>query len=183
MIERIQFQDLPQGLAERLAPRVKRLGYFGEFFQCAAHQPEALDAFMAFTEATQNALPKKLAEVVSLTVANWAGNAYERNQHERLSVRLGYGRDWVQAVNALAPAEQKLLAEDEKLVQATTLSVLNTQGRESAPLFADLVRVLGQAQAVAALMLIGRYFVHACFVNTLGLEPPVPSIFEDGFSG
>jgi hypothetical protein len=27
-------------------------------------------------------------------------------------------------------------------------------------------------------MLIGRYVTHALAVNTLGLKPPVPSIFE-----
>ena len=183
MIDRIAFEDLPESLAERLSPKVKRLGYFGEFFQCAAHQPEALDSFMVFTEALQDALPKKLVEVVSLTVANWCRNSYERNQHERLSVRLGYGRDWVGAVNALRPGEQPLLSDEERLVQELALSVLESQGHDTAPLFARLVEALGQEQAMAALMLTGRYFVHASVVNTLQLEPPVPSIFEDGFTG
>lgn len=183
MIDRVQFEELPPELAQRLAPRVERLGYFGEFFQCAAHQPDALDAFMMFTEALQNALPKKLAEVVSLTVANWAGNAYERNQHERLSVRLGFGRDWVAAVNVLSPGSQPMLADEEVLVQQLVLSVLETQGRGSAGAFRSLVAAIGQPQAVAVLLLTGRYFVHTSFVNTLELEPPVPSIFEDGFAG
>lgn len=182
-IDRVSFDELPPALAGRLEPRMKRLGYFGEFFQCAAHQPAALDAFMAFTEAVQDALPKKLVEVVSLTVAGWSGNDYEKNQHERLSIRLGYGREWVANVNALAPSSQADLAEDERLVQATVLSVLKTQGRDSADLFGQLVDVVGQEQAVAILMLAGRYWVHASFVNTLELTPPVPSIFEDGFTG
>ena len=33
------------------------------------------------------------------------------------------------------------------------------------------------------LMVIGRYVTHALIVNTLALKPPVPSIFEDGFTG
>ncbi|MCJ2187623.1 carboxymuconolactone decarboxylase family protein [Novosphingobium beihaiensis] len=182
-VDRIAFESLQEPLAGRLSPKVERLGYFGEFFQCTAHQPEALDAFMVFTEALQDALPKKLVEVVSLTVANWCRNSYERNQHERLSVRLGYGRDWVAAVGALRPEDQPLLSGDERLVQRTALSVLETQGHETAPLFARLVEVLGQQQAIAVLMLTGRYFVHASVVNTLQLAAPVPSIFEDGFTG
>jgi hypothetical protein len=33
------------------------------------------------------------------------------------------------------------------------------------------------AQAMAIAMLAGRYVAHARVVNTLGLQPPVPSIF------
>lgn len=45
-IARIELDDLPPPVATRLAPRVKRLGYLGEFFKCTAHQPEALAAFI-----------------------------------------------------------------------------------------------------------------------------------------
>lgn len=37
-------------------------------------------------------------------------------------------------------------------------------------------------QAVAVLMVMGRSTAHAIIVNRLGIGPPVPSIFEDGFS-
>ena len=30
---------------------------------------------------------------------------YEKNQHERLSVRKGYGRDWVEDVEKLEPED------------------------------------------------------------------------------
>ena len=39
----------------------------------------------------------------------------------------------------------------------------------------------GPEPAVAVMMVLGRYLVHALIVNSLGLAPPVPSIFEDGF--
>ena len=66
-----------------MRPRVERLGYLGEFFQCAANVPDALLAFDVFTAALKRALPDRVTEVVALTVATRLGNAYERHQHER----------------------------------------------------------------------------------------------------
>jgi alkylhydroperoxidase family enzyme len=180
-LSRIQFEELPPALSEELRPRVERLGYFGEFFQCAAHQPEALRAFMAFTEAGKKGLSDRLVEVVALTAASWMGSDYERNQHERLSVRLGFGRDWVQAVNALRPESEPGLSEEERQVQRLVLVMLETRGKGAGEQFERCADALGSGAAVAVLMVVGRYVVHGLIVNTLGLNPPVPSIFEDGF--
>lgn len=180
-LSRIQFEQLPEQLADELRPRVTRLGYFGEFFQCAAHQPEALRAFMAFTEAGKSGLDKRLVETVALTAASWMGSDYERNQHERLSIRLGFGREWVRAVNSLQPDSAKGLQEDERMVQRLVLSMLESRGKQAGDLFEVCVGTLGPEAAVAVLMVVGRYVVHGLIVNTLALSPPVPSIFEDGF--
>jgi alkylhydroperoxidase family enzyme len=102
-IPRLELDQLDPRVARVLEPRVKRLGYLGEFFKCAGHQPDALIAFMAFTEALKSALPDRLSEVVALTVAGVTGNDYEKHQHERLSVKLGFGADWVASVNRLDP--------------------------------------------------------------------------------
>jgi alkylhydroperoxidase family enzyme len=134
-IPRLEIAQLPAELAAAVQPRVRRLGYLGEFFKCAAHQPKALLSFMAFTDDLKEALADNLTEVVALSVAAWMGNAYERNQHERLCRKLGFTDDWIGAV--------------------------------------------GAAQAMAILMLIGRYVTHALIVNALELGPPVPSIFEE----
>ncbi len=184
-IPRLAYEDLPPGLAEALRPRVERLGYLGEFFRVAAHQPRALEAFVDFTEAAKEGLPKRLVETVALTCAVRLGNAYERNQHERLSVRLGFGRDWVAAVERLAPDTAPLLEPEERAVQRYLLAALDSHGHGEAAQdgFADLVMCLGHAHAVAVLLVAGRYLVHALVVNTLALAPPVPSIFEDGFAG
>jgi hypothetical protein len=183
LLERLEFAEFPPPLAAAIEPKMRRLGYLGEFFKCAAHQPQALQRFIEFTEAANDGVPKKLVEVVSLTAAAWMDNAYERNQHERLSVRLGFGRDWVAAVNALDPKDASVMSGDERDVQAFVLTVLNSKGRAAGPEFEQLVATLGAAQAVAVLMVLGRYVVHGLFVNTLALKPPVPSIFEDGFAG
>lgn len=182
-LPRIEFADLPAALAANLEPRVKRLGYLGEFFKCAAHQPHALASFIEFTETSQEGLSKRLIEVIALTSAACMDNAYERNQRERLCIRLGFGRDWVAAVNALQPEADSPLTLEERSVQHLTLTVLGTHGRSAGPLFEEAVQRLGPRLAVAVLMVIARCAAHGLIVNTLALEPPVPSIFEDGFEG
>lgn len=182
-LPRLEFAEFAPALAAALEPRVKRLGYLGEFFKCGAHQPEALTAFIEFTEACKGGLPNRLVEVVALSCAGWMGNDYERNQHERLCVRLGFGRDWVAAVNALKPDLSSPMTDEEREVQRLTLKVLDTRGKAAGELFEKAVERLGPERAVAILMVIGRYVVHGLFVNTLQLKPPVPSIFEDGFAG
>lgn len=182
-LPRLEFADFPPALAAALGPRVKRLGYLGEFFKCGAHQPEALTAFIEFTEACKGGLSSRLVEVIALTCAGWMGNDYERNQHERLCVRSGFGREWVAAVNTLKPDVPSAMTDDERQLQRLTLTVLDTRGKAAGDLYEKAVAALGPAQAVAVLMVIGRYVVHGLFVNTLQLKPPVPSIFEDGFTG
>lgn len=182
-LPRIELADLPDALAARLEPRVERLGYLGEFFKCAAHQPRALTAFIEFTDASQEGLSSRLIEVISLTCTIRMGNTYERNQHERLCVRLGFGRDWVAAVNACQPQADSLMTAEERAVQQLTLTMLETNGRATGDLFEETLRRMGPRLAMAILMTIGRGVTHSLIANTLGLEPPVPSIFEDGFTG
>jgi hypothetical protein len=63
------------------------------------------------------------------------------------------------------------------------LTVLESRGKLAGEMFEQCVSELGQKSAIAVLMVIGRYVVHGLFVNTLALAAPVPSIFDDGFSG
>ena len=164
MIRRIGFDDLDPALQEVLRARVERLGYFGEFFQCAAHQPEALVSLSALTEQLRGALPDDVAEIVALTVATVTSNDYERHQHERLSLKLGLSEEWVRSVVAL---------EEGGIVQRTVLDLLRDHGR-GADVDA-LATEHGDAFAVGVLLLIGRYLMHSTVVNALGLAPPVPS--------
>ena len=180
-IPRLEFDELEEGLAEVLAPRYERLGYLGEFFKCMGHQPRALRAFVEFTEAAKAALPGRLGELIALTVATKLGNDYERNQHERLSLRLGFGRDWVTAVEALNPESSEFLDGTERILQRYVLDALARHGRDTTDVLEPVIEAIGRHQAVAALMLMGRYVAHALIVNSLCIAPPVPSIFEDGF--
>lgn len=182
-VPRLALTDLPPGLASALTPRVERLGYLGEFFQAAAHQPALLMAFHEFTETGKSALGERLTEVVALTVATAAGNGYERHQHERLSVRLGYGRDWVTAVERLSPETEDTLTPEERDVQALALALVGGLGHGAGDQVDRVARRYGPGVAVAVLFMVGRYLVHGVIVNALSLAPPVPSIFEDGFDG
>lgn len=180
-ISRLSLDAMRPDLAEYLAPRVRRLGYLGELFQVGGHAPGVLLAFMQFTEALKDALPDRLAEVAVLTTATLMDNAYERNQHERLCVRLDFGRDWIGDVERLDPEHATLLSTAERAVQAYVMAAIATRGLDAKAEFERLAALLPPGQAVAVAMLVGRYITHALVVNTFRLAPPVPSIWDDGF--
>ena len=180
-IPRLTLNELSPELQEALHPRVNRLSYLGELFRCLGHQPEALLAFMEFTGASKGALDQRLVEVIALTVATMKDNHYERNQHERLSVRLRFGREWVAGVEALDPDRAGLMDKADKTVQRFVIATVEQDGKGVSELLNDVVDAFGHVQAVAVLMVVARYVTHAVMVNSLALDPPVPSIFEDGF--
>jgi alkylhydroperoxidase family enzyme len=177
MIPRLPFDALRPDVADMLRPRIERLGYLGEFFRCAAHQPAALTSFMAFTDDLKHALPDRITEVVALTVSTELGSAYERHQHERLSIRLGFGEAWVREVEARDP-DGATFTDAERCVQALTLAVVRRHGHGTAAELGRVVAAIGHEQAIAVLMLIGRYVTHAFMVNALELAPPVASPLE-----
>lgn len=181
-IRRLEMSELQEDLRELLRPRVERLQYLGEFFKCAGHQPQALCAFIEFTESAKKALPKSIVETIALTVAVDQDNSYERNQHERLSVRLGLGKEWIAAIERLDPDDAPLMGEDERIVQRYALSAVRTMGRGSAGHLEAVIDVLGPELAIAVMMVVGRYVVHTIIVKTLKLDAPVPSIWDDGFA-
>ena len=172
-IERLGLNDLPEPLRELLRPRVERLGYLGEFFQVAGHQPEALAGFVALTEALKQAMPASVTELVALTVSCELGNIYERNQHERLSLKLGLSIEWVADVERLAPRSAAVLDATERAVQALVLAMVRTIGREAADELAAVEVLLPTELVVGVLLTVTRYLGHAAVANTLGLESPV----------
>ena len=169
-VRRRSLADLPDDLASALRPRVERLGYLGEFFQVSAHQPDALISLNALTEQLRDALPDVAAETVALTVASATGNEYERHQHERLSLKLGFGEDWIRRVCAMNEPDD---------VQSTVLALLADRGHGARALVEQLARDHGDAFAVAVVLLTGRYVMHSMVVNAFELEPPVPSPLAD----
>jgi hypothetical protein len=175
MIPRLEASSWTPAVADALRARVERLGYVGEFFKCAAHQPSALVSFMTFTEDLKRALPDRLTEVVALTVSTVLENPYERHQHERLSLNLGFDAAWIRAVEARDPARASALTDAERAVQTLTLAVLERHGKHTSSELEAVVQAIGPEAAIAVLMLIGRYVTHALMVNALGLSPPVPS--------
>ncbi len=178
LIPRLPPEKLHPDLEAFLRPRVERLGYLGEFFQCTAHQPEALLSFLEFTDHLKHALPNNLTEVVSLTVAQLMNNRYERVQHERLSLKLGFGENWLREVLSLAGDGRGHLSEQEVLVQRLVVATINRKGHDVTPQLEPVIRSLGPAMTIAVLMLVGRYVSHALIANALNLAAPVPSPLE-----
>ena len=180
-IPRLAFDELESSLAHALQPRVSRLGYLGEFFRLMGHQPIPLRAFVEFTESAKAPLDKRIVEVIALTVATSENNAYERNQHERLSIRLGFEREWIAEVETLRPDHAERMHARERLIQTFVLSAVCGTAQETQVAFEAVVETVGYRDAIAILMVVGRYVAHAVMVRALGIAPPVPSIYEDGF--
>ena len=177
-IPRLSQEELHPELEAFLRPRIQRLGYLGEFFQCTAHQPKALLSFLQFTDHLKHALPENLTEVVSLSVAQLMNNGYERVQHERLSLKLGFSEDWVREVLSLSSNGQGALSKQELLVQRLAIAAIDRKGHDVVQELEPVVQSLGPAMTIAILMLIGRYVSHAMIANALNLAPPVPSPLE-----
>ncbi len=171
-IPRLSAKEMPPALASFLSPRIKRLGYLGEFFQCTAHQPEALLSFLEFTEHLKHALPSNLTEVIALSVAVLMENDYERVQHERLSLKLGFSEGWLREVLSLGGDSSGILSQQEWAVQQLVIAVAKRRGHNTTGEFEAVTRAIGPSEAIAVLMLIGRYMTHALIVNTLDLSPP-----------
>ena len=176
-ITRLEFDELAPEVKQVLRARVERLGYLGEFFKCAGHQPGVLAPFMQMTEALKHALPDRITEVGALTVAGIMGNDYERHQHERLSRKLGFADAWIAAVEQLDPASPAELSPEEAVVQRFILALVERKGKGVETEMEALTSELGPERAIAVLFLVGRYITHALIVNALNLAPPVPSIF------
>lgn len=168
---RIGFEQLPDELRTALRPRVERLGYLGEFFQVAAHQPEALHAFNDFTEALKRALDWRLVETIALTIASLTDNAYERVQHEHLALKLGMSEPEVRALVA-GTADRERFSDAELGAARLAREVAHARGGACTEAYASLEALVGPAVAVGCLMTATRYLAHATMSNTWGLRAP-----------
>ncbi len=174
-IPRIPFERLPEKLKQELDAKYRRLGYLGEFFQVAAHQPEALYHFNRFTETLKEALPQNVVELLALTLSSWSGNAYERVQHERLALKYDLSKDWIRAAETLEPDSAPLLSDEERAIQRLALAMAKTQGRGAQDAARACARFLDAPKLVAVMLTVGRYLAHSALCNTLQFAPPVES--------
>lgn len=180
---RISYEELPSALREQLRARVERLGYLGEFFQVAAHQPEALRHFVGWTEALKDALDWRLVEAIALTVAAETGNEYERVQHERLALKLGMSISEVRALTggaAAASARELGFSEAELAAVRLARQVVQARGGACTAAYEALEQQVGHAVAVGCLMTAVRYLAHSTLSNTWGVQAPVASPLAAG---
>jgi alkylhydroperoxidase family enzyme len=183
LIPRIEFEDFATDLKESLRPKVERLGYCGEIWQIGANAPQSMFQFCELTEALKSEIDMKLVELVALTTAGVMGNSYERNQHERLADSLGLGSEWIAQVNELQAETGSHMSEGECSVQKFAMAAIYRRGHDCQELFKEVVSHFGPEQATGILLSVGRCVMHAIFRNTLGLEPPVASLFAEDEGG
>jgi len=175
VISPLDFDEVDDELRNTLQPMVDRLGYFGDFFRYGAHAPAVLVDFMRMSGSLKVAIPPDLNEVAALTVCSKMGFAYERVQHEQLSLKLGFAADWVaklvgRASNAeLTPAQEAT----RQLARAT----IDNRPDVACKSLSSIVEECGQAVAVALLFQITRFQSICTIGNLLGMQPPVTSIF------
>jgi alkylhydroperoxidase family enzyme len=175
---RLTFDELPASLRTRLNARVERLGYLGEFFRIAAHQPDPLGHFIDFTESLKSALDWRLVEVIALTVASKTGNQYELVQHQRLASKLGMDGATIALLSGGSPEATVSLDENASVVRRLAAAVVDARGRSCDAAYARVEQRLGHEVAIGCLMTATRYLAHATMANTWQLEPPVPAPAE-----
>ncbi|MBB3992319.1 hypothetical protein [Croceicoccus naphthovorans] len=56
--------------------------------------------------------------------------------------------------------------------------MLRRRGKDVQAELDKTIEAIGAEQAIAVMFLVGRYVTHALIVNSLDLQPPVPSIFD-----
>lgn len=176
-LKRLSLEEVEPVLRTELEPTVARLGYFGEFFQVFGAVPGAVTAFMAYTKAVKAPLADNENEVLALTVCTALDDSYERIQHERLSIRLGFDTDWIAAAEGRTGANMAMLSAEETALRELALAVIATHGKGCQPAVAAATSVLGAQKTTAALLQITRFMSIATLCNALELSLPVPSVF------
>ena len=178
-IPRLGLDAVDPAVRDLLKPTVERLGYFGEFFQVAAHVPGAIPAFMQYTGAVKAPLADAHNEVLALTVCGALEADYERIQHERLAKRLGFTLDWIAAASGRPGSHASALTDDERKLQALALAMVSTHGLRCGEELRAVVDALGPEKAVAALLQVSRFVTIALLCNALSLTLPVASVFDE----
>lgn len=176
-IPRLSFEDSDPRVQELLKPVVERLQYFGEFFQVAGNQPDALIKFMEYTGAVKGPLEPNMNELLALVVCARCGGEYERIQHERLSLKSGFTKQWIgELTGALTPAETQLDATERKL---RDLAIAVVEGGAVTAQLNAVTEDIGPERTLSAMLQITRFQMICTLCKAFDMKLPVPSIFEE----
>lgn len=175
---KLAFDETPPDLQEMLKPTVDRLGYFGDFFAYAAQSPDVLKGFMQFSAALKKALPDDVNEALALSMCDRLDFPYERIQHERLSEKLGFDRDWI-ANMAGRGGEAAKLTDLQAAAKRLGHAVASGHIAEARQALAAIAASEGDELAVATLFQATRYQQICVLGRTLDMQLPVASIFGD----
>lgn len=177
-LPRLSFDESDPRIQELLKPVVDRLDYYGEFFQVVANHPDALLKFMEYTGAVKAPLDANVNELLALTVCSRCpGGEYERIQHERLSLKSGFAKEWIgELTGEIVTAESQLDGTEMKLRE---LAIAVVDGKDATAELNAVVEALGPERTVAVMLQITRFQAISTLGRVFGMTLPVPSIFED----
>lgn len=176
-IRPLTLDEVDPKLREMLQPTVDRLGYFGDFFRYAGHAPAVLTGFMQYSGVLKGALPDDLNEVIALTVCTKLDFAYERIQHERLSLKLGLDRAWIATL--VGRSDQTVLTAAQTHARALAVAIIADELGEAREALDALAAETGGAVAMAALFQVARFRDVCSIGRLLDMRLPVASIFSD----
>ena len=177
VITPIDFDDLRPDLQDALRARYERLGYLGDFFRFMAHQPAALIAFDAFTEACKHGPAVRAGrddlahrshapgQRLRAPPARAAGGA------QRAVALLGGGR---RARSTRVAARRR-----RKPTCSATSSPRSTPTAIRPPVLDAITAPPRRSPPPAAVALLtARFIGHATVSRACRLQPTVPSIFD-----
>ena len=159
-------EDLSDGLRDRLAERVGRLGYINGFLAVGLHHPGAVLALLEMTEQLKAALEPAHVLLVALATHQALGNEYERVQYLDSARASGLSEMWIdaaqgRAVGGLTPAEES--------VRKLTLAVVFAEPPALA--LAEAGEHLDDPVLVAIIHLTARFVATSRISHALSLQP------------
>lgn len=158
--------DLPEGLRDRLAERVGRLGYINGFLAVGLHHPGAVLALLEMTEQLKAALDPAHVLVVALATHHALGNEYERAQYLDVARATGMSESWIDAAQGCAVGG---LTPAEEAVRRLALAVAFAE--PPAPALAAAGEHLGDRGLVAIIHLAARFVATSRISHALSLQP------------
>lgn len=184
LIPSLGLEEMSPALRKAIEPRVARLGYLGDFFRYAGHQPEPLRAALDYSTTLRESMPPRIAEVVILTVSARAGNRYEQVQHEPLALRAGLSLEEVRALVHGDAARCESFDEIDLAAVALACACLEPEAEVTSDALREMVEVSSVELAIGVLMMAGHYAGLAVVANALPLALPVRSqVAPDGPRG
>lgn len=158
--------DLPDGLPDRLAERVGRLGYINGFLAVGLHHPEAILSLLQWTEQLKATLDPAHVLVVALATHHALGNEYERVQYLDVARACGKSEAWIDAAQGRTAGG---LTAAEEAVRGLTLAVVFAE--PPAPALAAAGGHLDDRGLVAVIHLAARFVATARISHALSLQP------------
>ncbi|ASQ91830.1 hypothetical protein CGL27_00165 [Streptomyces sp. 11-1-2] len=158
--------DLPDGLLDRLAERVGRLGYINGFLAVGLHHPGAVLALLHMTEQLKAALDPACVLVVALATHHALGNEYERVQYLDAARESGMSEAWIDAAQGRAAGG---LNPTEEAVRRLTLAVVFASPPGPALVMAG--EHLDDRALVAIIHLAARFVATSRISHALSLQP------------